>query len=99
VAEQDTSSIIAHSFVDRRSGVDTRSEEERLRFGERRSGLDRRQTTASRPEDYARQALQAASVEEKINCLAQAILGMATSLAAIERRIRVVQQNTSDHSL
>jgi hypothetical protein len=97
VADQDTSSIITHSFADRRSGVDTRSEEERQRVGERRSGLDRRQITASRPEDYARQALQAASIEEKINCLAQAIHGMAVSLTAIERRLRVVQQNTSDH--
>jgi hypothetical protein len=97
VADQDTPSIITHSFVDRRNGVDTRSAEERQRIGERRSGLDRRKTTPSTPEDHARQALQAASIEEKINCLAQAMLGMAAALAAIERRIRVVQQKTSDH--
>jgi hypothetical protein len=41
--------------------------------------------------------LQSASIEEKINCLAQAMLGMAAALTAIERRIRVVQQKTSDH--
>jgi hypothetical protein len=29
--------------------------------------------------------------------LAQAMLGMAAALTAIERRIRVVQQKTSDH--
>ena len=97
MADQDTSSIITRAFVDRRSGIDTRSAEERQRIGERRSGLDRRQTGASTPEEHARQALQAGSMEEKIDCLAQAILGMAATVAAIERRLRVVQQNTSDH--
>ena len=66
MADQDTPSIITRSFVERRSGIDTRSAEERQRVGERRSGLDRRQTTASTPEEHARRALQAASVEEKI---------------------------------
>lgn len=98
MSDHDTPAIITRSFVDRRSGVDTRSAEERLRVGERRSGLDRRQTTASTPEEHARQALQATSVEEKLNSLAQAMIGMAAALVAIERRIRVVQQNTNDHS-
>ena len=79
--------------------MDTRSVEEQKRVGERRSGLDRREAISSSAEDYARQALQADSVEEKLNFLACAVIGMAAALAGIERRIRVVQKNTADDSL
>ena len=98
MGDGDTRPIMTRSFIDRRSGLDTRSVEEQQRVGERRSGLDRRQTTASTAEDYARQALQATSVDEKLNFLARAMIGMAAAPAGIERRIRVVQRNTADDS-
>jgi hypothetical protein len=78
--------------------VDTRSVEEQQRVGERRSGLDRRQTTAPSAEDFARQALQVGSVEDKLNLIALAVVGLAATLAGIERRIRVVLKNTTDDS-
>ena len=40
MSDSDTWPIITRSFVDRRSGVDTRSVEEQKLVGERRSGLD-----------------------------------------------------------
>ncbi len=98
MSDSDTRPIITLSFVDRRSGVNIRSVEEQQRVGGRRSGLDQRQTTVSTADDYAHQALQAASVEEKLTLLAQAMLGMAAALAGIERRIRLIQQNTADPS-
>jgi hypothetical protein len=98
MGDGDTRPIITHSFIDRRSGVDTRSVQEQQRVGERRSGLDRRRTPASTAEDYARQALQASSVDEKLNFLARAVIEMAASLTGIERRIRLVQKNTADDS-
>jgi hypothetical protein len=98
MSDSDTPPTVTHSFVERRSGVDIRSVEEQKRVGERRSGLDRRQTLASSAEDYARRALQAGSLDEKLNLLAQAVMGMAASLAGIERRMKLVQKNTADHS-
>jgi hypothetical protein len=99
MSDSDTRPIIMRSLIDRRSGVDTGSVEELQRVGERRSGLDRRQTTAPSAEDFARQALQTTSVEDKLNLLALAVVGLAATLAGIERRIRVVQKNTADDSL
>ena len=98
MGDGDTRPIITPSFIDRRSGLDARSVEEQQRVGERRSGLDRRQTTAPSAEDFARQALQTTSVEDKLNLLALAVVGLAATLAGIERRIRVVQRNTTDDS-
>ena len=98
MSDSDTRPIITRSLIDRRSGVDTRSVEEQQRVGERRSGLDRRQTTAPSAEDFARQALQVGSVEDKLNLIALAVVGLAATLAGIERRIRVVQKNTTDDS-
>ena len=52
--------IVTNSFVDRRSGVDTRSPEERQRMGERRSGFDRRQAMPlPGAAGFAQQALDA----------------------------------------
>jgi hypothetical protein len=98
MSDSDIPPTVTHSFVERRSGVDIRSVEEQKRVGERRSGLDRRQTIVSSAEDYARRALQASSIDEKLNFLAQAVMGMAASLAGIERRMKLVQKNTADHS-
>jgi len=99
MSDSDTRPIITRSLIDRRSGVDTRSVEEQQRVGERRSGLERRQITAPSAEDFARQASQASSVEDKLNLLALAVVELAAALAGIERRIRVVQKNTADDSL
>jgi hypothetical protein len=96
MSDSDTRPIITRSLIDRRSGVDSRSVEEQQRVGERRSGIDRRQTTAPSAEDFARQVSQATSVEDKLNLLALAVVGLAATLAGIERRIRVVQKNTAD---
>jgi hypothetical protein len=99
VSDDDTRTIITRSFVERRSGVDTRSLAEQQRVGERRSGLDRRQTTASSSEDFARQALSAQSVEQKLDLLARATIEMASALAEIERRVKSVQRNMANQSL
>ena len=42
---------------------------------------------------------EATSVEDKLNLLALAVVGLAAALTGIERRIRVVQKNTADDSL
>ena len=78
MSDSDTRPIITRSLIDRRSGVDTRSVEEQQRVGERRSRIDRRQTTAPSAEDFARQVSQATSVEDKLNLLALAVVGLAT---------------------
>ena len=92
--------MVTHSFVDRRSGVDTRSPEERQRMGERRTGLDRRQTMPSTgAAGFAQQALDASAVEQKLDLLARATVEIASALAEIERRIRGIQQNTANHRL
>jgi hypothetical protein len=85
-----------HSGVERRSGIDTRPVEEQQRIGERRSGLDRRQTSISAAEELSRQVQSTRSLEEKIDLLARATLEIAAALAAIERRIRVIQRNTAN---
>jgi hypothetical protein len=99
MSDDDTRTIIARSFADRRSGVDTRSMPEQQRVGERRSGMDRRQTNALSSEDFARQALSAESVEQKLDLLARATMEMASALAEIERRVRSVQRNMTNQSL
>ena len=76
MSDSDTRPTITRSL---RSGVDTRSVEELQRVGERRSGLDRRQTTAPSAEDFARQALQATTIEEKLNLLALAVARVGRS--------------------
>jgi hypothetical protein len=98
--DADRLTMVAPSFVDRRSGVDTRSPEERQRMGERRSGLDRRQTMPSHgAAGFAQQALDASAVEQKLDLLARATVEIASALAEIERRIRAIQQNTANHRL
>jgi len=92
--------IVTNSFVDRRSGVDTRSPEERQRMGERRSGFDRRQAMPlPGAAGFAQQALDASAVEQKLDLLARATVEIASALAEIERRIRGIQQNTANHRL
>jgi hypothetical protein len=87
---------VIHSGVERRSGIDTRPLEEQQRIGERRSGLDRRQTSISAAEELSRQVQSTRSLEEKIDLLARATFEIAAALAAIERRIRVIQRNTAN---
>jgi hypothetical protein len=102
MGEADTPTMVTHSsFVDRRNGVDTRSPEERQRMGERRSGLDRRQTMPFLPgaAGFAQQVLGASAVEQKLDLLARATVEIASALAEIERRIRAIQQNTANHRL
>jgi hypothetical protein len=98
--DADGPTMVTHSFVDRRSGADTRSPEERQRMGERRSGLDRRQTMPSPgAAGFAQQALDASAVEQKLDLLARATVEIAAALAEIEGRIRAIQQNTANHRL
>jgi hypothetical protein len=89
---------VLRSGVDRRSGIDTRPIEERQRIGERRSGLDRRQTNTCAAEELCQQIQTSQSLEEKIDLLARATFEIAAALASIERRIRVIQRNTADQS-
>jgi len=88
---------IIHSGVERRSGVDTRPVEEQRQVGERRSGLDRRQTISA-AEELFRQLQNTRSLEEKIDLLARATFEIASALATIERRIRVIQRNTANQN-
>jgi hypothetical protein len=94
--------------VDRRAGedrrlqaADTRTMDERQLAGERRSnadrrsGLDRRQVSASSLEDMGCQIQSAIGLEDKLKILGRMISELASNLAAIERRIRVIQQNTA----
>jgi hypothetical protein len=90
---------IIHTEVERRSGEDARPVEEQQRIGERRSGLDRRQTpTISAAAELSREVQNTPSLEEKIDLLARATFEIATALASIERRIRVIQRNTANQS-
>ena len=89
---------VVHSGMERRSGVDTCPVEEQQRVGERRSGLDRRQTSISAAEELCWQVQNTRSLEEKINVLARATFEIAAALAAIERRIRVIQRNTANQT-
>jgi hypothetical protein len=100
MGDADRPTMLTHSFVDRRSGVDTRSPEEQQRMGERRSSLDRRQMMPWPAEaGFAQQALEASTVEQKLDLLARATAGIAATLVELERRIRAIQQNTANHRL
>ena len=89
------------SGQDRRTEVDIRSADERQLAGERRSGMDRRsrlerrQTGVSAVEYLACQVQNAVGVDQKLDFLAKAMLELASGLAEIERRVRVIQQNTA----
>src|SRR5215475_1435625 len=105
MADEAWSGVDRRSDEDRRSGVDTRPVEERRVVGERRSGSDRRsglllsQTTISSAEHFVGQALEAHSAEQKLDCLARAMLQLVSSMTEIERRIKFVQQNTAGRRL
>lgn len=105
MADETWSGLDRRSGEDRRSGVDTRPAEERRVVGERRSGSDRRsdrllsQTTISSAEHFVEQALEAHSAEQKLDCLARAMLQLVSSVIEIERRIKFVQQNTANRRL
>jgi hypothetical protein len=87
--------------VDRRTEVDTRSVEEQRLLGERRlktdrrSGLEQSQTNALSVEHFVHHAQIACGAEQKLDFLAGAMLKLASTLAEIERRLKLIQTNTA----